>query len=429
MRVLELRVSNVKRIRAVEIKPNPSDPIVKIGGANGQGKSSTIDAIMFALAGKRAQGLKPVRIGENSAYVELDMGDLKVRRTWRPDSDELRVSRPDGATVSKPQDHLNAIISQIAFDPLGFADLEGPKQEAMLASLVGLDIEAYRGRRRGMMDRRLEANKEGDREQAAARSLGAVTGAKPIDEAPIRERLLAIRAGADAASAWDARRSELSRAANAAGERVGAMRDRVDRLRRELAAAEEEEARSVAALSAAAAAAAAHEATTRPTVEAADAILADLSKAQANNERVKVEASAKAHGDRAAGHYDRARAITAEIEQADADWARAMENATWPIAGLAFTEDGVVYKGVPLSQCSSAERIRVACSVGIAMGKDIRVLLVREGSLLDEKSVGVIREIAAKHDFQVWMERVGDEPDAVIIEDGQVARVPASAGV
>ena len=189
MTILQLTASNVKRIRAVDISPNPADPLVKIGGANGQGKSSVLDSIMYALGGKKVQAAQPVRIGEQEAFVELDLGELTVRREWRANGTEtLRVRTREGAAVGREQEKLNALISQVSFDPMGFADLPAEKQVATLVGLVGLDLEGYKAKRKAVEQDRTEKNREVAREQAAARSVGTITNVQKVDEAPLIQR-------------------------------------------------------------------------------------------------------------------------------------------------------------------------------------------------------------------------------------------------
>lgn len=48
----ELQVENLKRIKAVKLEPSASGLTV-IGGKNGQGKTSVLDAIAWALGGEK----------------------------------------------------------------------------------------------------------------------------------------------------------------------------------------------------------------------------------------------------------------------------------------------------------------------------------------------------------------------------------------
>lgn len=78
MKIVKLQAENVKRLRAVEITPNGD--VVYISGRNGQGKTSVLDSIWYALKGGDAlKGVdKPIREGEKTAMVSLDLGDLIV---------------------------------------------------------------------------------------------------------------------------------------------------------------------------------------------------------------------------------------------------------------------------------------------------------------------------------------------------------------
>jgi len=79
-------------------------------------------------------------------------------------------------------------------------------------------------------------------------------------------------------------------------------------------------------------------------------------------------------------------------------------------------------RGVPFSQASSAEQLRVSVAMGLAMNPTLRVVLIRDGSLLDSASMQLIAEEAAKNKAQVWVERVSEDGAGctVVIEDGMV---------
>jgi hypothetical protein len=89
---------------------------------------------------------------------------------------------------------------------------------------------------------------------------------------------------------------------------------------------------------------------------------------------------------------------------------------------LSFNEErGVLLNGVPFSQASSARQLQAAVSIGLALNPKIRVILIRDGSLLDEDSMKLVSEMAEKNDAQIWVERVADgRPGCVVIEDGEI---------
>jgi len=141
---------------------------------------------------------------------------------------------------------------------------------------------------------------------------------------------------------------------------------------------------------------------------------AENAKVRANAALEKARAAAK---DRA----DESNKLTAELAALDQKKAEMIRGATMPVEGLSLTEDGVVYRGVPFAQASSAEQLRVSVAMGIAMNPTLKVLLIHDGSLLDDESLADVASMAAAADAQVWIERVGHgEECSVVIEDGSV---------
>lgn len=99
-----------------------------------------------------------------------------------------------------------------------------------------------------------------------------------------------------------------------------------------------------------------------------------------------------------------------------------LANAKLPIEDLSFDESGVYYKGIPFKQASSAEALRVSVAMGIAMNPELKILLIRDGSLLDNDNLKAISEMAFDSGHQIWLEKVSenDEECSIIISDGSV---------
>jgi hypothetical protein len=114
--------------------------------------------------------------------------------------------------------------------------------------------------------------------------------------------------------------------------------------------------------------------------------------------------------------------LTKEIVEIDRKKEYAIASTQFPVDGLTFNENGLMFNGVPFSQASSAEQLKVSVAMGIAMNPKLKVLLIRDGSLLDEESLSVVASMAEESDAQVWVERVSKGKEcSVIIEDGEVA--------
>ena len=136
--ILQLTAENVKRLHAVDIKPDGS--LVIIGGRNAQGKSSVLDSIEFALGGDPSAKM-PVRRGEANARVVVNLGEIVVKRTFTAaGGTSLVVTNADGQKQSSPQTILDKLTGALTFDPLAFSRQKPAAQAETLRALVGLDF-------------------------------------------------------------------------------------------------------------------------------------------------------------------------------------------------------------------------------------------------------------------------------------------------
>jgi len=139
MKIIELKAENIKKLKAIEIRP--TENTVVITGKNGAGKSSILDSIWYALTGKDSlkETSKPIRDGQDHASVTVDIGDYIVTRTWtNNETSYLKVENKDGARYNSPQQLLDSLIGELSFDPLEFARVEKKAQKEVLLKLLGL---------------------------------------------------------------------------------------------------------------------------------------------------------------------------------------------------------------------------------------------------------------------------------------------------
>lgn len=126
--------------------------------------------------------------------------------------------------------------------------------------------------------------------------------------------------------------------------------------------------------------------------------------------------------------------LTTKLETLDADKRGQLSAAKFPVDGLSIdlvNEGGVLFKGFPFSQASSAEQLRVSVAMGMALNPTLRVMCIRDGSLLDEDSMQMLADMAEAGDYQFWIETVDTTgPSTIVIEDGHVrtpVEVPQTA--
>ncbi|MBS67264.1 MAG: hypothetical protein Tp170SUR191951_59 [Prokaryotic dsDNA virus sp.] len=439
MRIVQFHAENFKRLGLVEITPEGN--LVTIGGKNGQGKSSVLDAIFVALKGRAVAPPKPIRAGEERCVIQLDLGDLVVTRTFRqqegkPYTDAIKIEDSEGRRYGKPQEVLNGLLGEIGFDPFEFVNLKPKEQVARLLEMVPLsiDLDDYAAADTSDFENRRDVNRDVARLKAQLEGIPKkdVPGDLPDREA-LREQL-GNAANTNAAITREQQRREDEGAAIGQEEqRIKNERARIAEQRRLLDEAEQ----------------AANEASTKlddrekalaalPPLDEyvdTDAIRQKLAEADA------IQATVDEQNRRAqiAKELDAAEAKSQEYTDAMATRAKernaALAEAEMPVEGLAFSIDEkgeatLTYEGLPFDkdQISTAAMLRVSTAVGMASNPRLRVLRIMDGSLLDEDSMKLLAEMAEAEDFQLWVEVVGDGGVGIVMENGTIRGAPDAEG-
>lgn len=404
LKIVDLRIQNIKRVRAVHITPNGADSTVILGGKNGAGKTSVLDAIQMALGGQRAIPSDPVRHGAKRGSIVADLGDLVVERVIASNgSSTLTVRDADGNRQRSPQALLDELCSRIAFDPLAFMSMDPGKQNEQLRQLLGLDFSALDAEHERSYSRRTDLTRDGKAARATAEGI-VVPPATPEKAVVVTDLLAQLTAANEAA----ARAREHTRF-------VATLRADVEGLTSELATLEARLMQKRMQLKQL-------EREAPPAAPDTDAIAKQIASAEATNRHVHMRSQRDALEGKANALDAEAAKLTARINEIAAEKATAIAACPFPVPGLALGDDGPTLDGVPLVQASAAQKLRVSVALGLAMNPRLKVLLVRDASLLDENSLALVAQMAADADAQVWLERVGDgDPTAVVIADGQVS--------
>lgn len=413
MKIIKFRADNVKRLTAVEITPDGN--MVQITGKNGQGKTSVLDAIWWALGGKENIQGQPIRKGAKSARIKLTLGtnepELLVERRFTEKGDYLFVRNADGARRDKPQEILDNLVGAMTLDPLGFMRAKPAEQFTVLRGLVNLDVnlDTLDAQRVAHFTDRTDVTRRAKQAQARADAI-TVPDDLPEQEPDIREITDRLTLAAER-TAEIARMQRQEQDALAA---CNAAEDVVIRAKDALTAA------NAALIDAANLARGISARVLPPPIEAA-AVRAELDAANLTRDGIakrqsKIDAIGEAATLKAEGE-----ALTAAIDKIDLDKQGAMARAQMPIPGLTFGDGVVIYNGLPLDQASDAEQLRISTAIAAANNPKLRIIRIRDGSLLDDDAMKALAEFAETNDFQIWLEKVdGSGEIGIVMEDGHV---------
>jgi len=425
MKIINLQAENVKRLTAVEISPREN--LVQITGSNGSGKTSVLDSIWWCLTGATHIQSAPIRKGANEARIRLDLGELVVTRTFRQKNGgdyttSIDVRSADGAKFPSPQRMLDTLLDALAFDPLAFARSEPKKQfESLRRFVPDVDFEAIDGQNRADYDTRTEANRKAKEARSAAALIQVPesTPAEPVDTSALVKEL--EKAGEHNTDVEREKQKVAGQAENL--RQIEGQLSRQVRLVAEyqgkLAAAAGEQNKLEHAI--ASAEKSLRERDGVPTPIDTKQFTAKIAAAETINKLVELRARKQQHAFAAAKAEAESKRLTESIESRNAAKLKAIAEAKLPIEGLGFGDGFVTLNGVPFDQASDAEQLSAGVAIAMANDPKLRVIRIRDGSLLDDGSMVRLGELAAKHDMQVWIERVDSSgKTGIVIEDGHV---------
>lgn len=405
-------VTDYKGVR--EITLSPTGKLVVIAGGNGAGKSSFIDAIteLFDPKGSKLTP-KPIREGADEAraeYVDEDL-QLRISRVWKKNgtAGTLTVEATDGAKYSQPSAVVASLLGGAIFDPVAFLNLDEKKQRDALLEKVDLpfDLDELAREKAGAEERRLIAGREVKRLQGALDSLPKPTEDAPAVEVSSSEILAQIDEAQRITREWQS--------ADATYDAAAARYDEIDRQIADLIRQRDEvQERQQAA---------AEKLNSLPKqidIAPLQQRLQDLDEVnRAVRDRRAYEATSES-----LSHADLAHATAQEeLDQIDAKKRAGLAKAKFPVDGLSVDEDGVTFDGVPFGQVNSAMRRRVAFAIATAGDPKLKLVIVKDGDLLDADSLAAIREVADERGYTVLVERDRDESRKIgfTVRDGALA--------
>ncbi len=398
MKILNLKISNFKKIVNVEI--TPQDNVVKISGKNGAGKSSVLDAFWAALGGTKVAPDRPIREGAAQATIKLDLGDLTVERRFSAGGKSvLFVTNQVGAKLKAPQKVLDELLGRLSFDPLQFMQMSTKEQVTYLKNLVGLDFTDLDNDRTIDFDKRTQAKRTlSDLEaQHDAIALYEDTPDELLNVADLVDDLseahkINIKLGKAVS-----RETEINAA-------VASLQQQIDDLE-----AERVELQAFVG---------------NNTVIDTSKIEQCMQDIERLNGYYRDKETRNALALRIEKGNTVVAALTTSIDGIDNTKRNQLAAVSFPLPGLGFTADAVMFNDLPITQASFAEQLKISTSMAMALNPSLRVIRITDGSMLDSTSMKVLENIAEKNDFQVWVEIVDESGGGGgCIQDGQVVGV------
>jgi predicted ATP-dependent endonuclease of OLD family len=403
-----LEIENVKRIKAVKIECD-GQALTVVGGRNGQGKTSVLDAIAYALGGERYRPSNLKREG-SLAHPEIKVtlnNGLIVERKGK--NATLKVTDPQGRTGG--QKLLNEFVSQFALNLPKFIN-SSPKEKAnTLLQVIGIgeELAVLEAEEERIYNERLAFGRIADQKQKHADELEEYPDAPdtPVSASELIQEQQAILAKNGENQRIRDSAAQLSR------DRDARLQD-VSRLTKELADAEQalQKVNSDLATASKSAEQLQDESTAEieTKLEEIDAINV---RVRANMDKAKASEDAVAHK----AQYDE---MTAKLEDVRAKKTALLDGVELPLPGLAVAKGELLFNGQPWDCMAGSDQLRAATAIVRRLNDACGFVLIDKLEQMDVKTLAEFGDWLTEQGLQAIATRVSDNGDecSIIIEDG-----------
>lgn len=405
----ELQVENLKRIKAVKLEPSASGLTV-IGGKNGQGKTSVLDAIAWALGGEKFRPGNPTREGAltpPNLHVVLSNGIIVERKGV---NGSLKVIDPTGKKSG--QRLLDEFISKLALNLPAFLHASEAEKSKALLQIIGVGDKLMEMDRKEeqLYNQRKEVGRIADRKKKAAEEMPFYPN-MPTEPVSVSDLLkeqqdILARNGENERKRINAREMQerFMRAESNYKAAMEALKAAEDTLRKARADAE------VAAKSA-------QDLQDESTTELEE----NLRNVEVMNEKIRANAAKEGAELEANNLQQEYEGLTEQIESVRSDRADLLKEADLPLPGLSVKDGHLLYKGEPWDGMSGAEQLKVAVAIIRKLNPECGFVLMDKLEQMDTDTLREFGKWLEEEGLQVIATRVstGDEC-SIIIEDGMV---------
>lgn len=407
IKINTLEFENTKRIKAVKMSPS-ANGLTVIGGRNGQGKTSILDSIAWALGGDKYRPTAAERDGSVTPpmlRITLNNG-LIVERKGKNSS--LKVIDPNGNKGG--QQLLNEFVSELAIDLPKFLNANNKEKAQTLLQIIGVGDELFR------------LEKEETELYNKRHLLGQIADQKKkfADEQPYF-----ADAPKELVSASELiRQQQEILARNGENQRLRQERDRLEAKEKAIETAIEEVKAKLYDLGKQQADVLEKlETANKTTAELVDESTEELERNIENIELINTKVRANMAKEMADAEAKKYKAdyddMTNEIESVRREKIDLLNRADLPLPGLSVEAGELLYKGKKWDCMSGSEQLKVATAI-------VRKLKPQCGFVLIDKLEQM--DMDSMNDFGAWLEAEGLQAIAtrvstggecsIIIEDG-----------
>lgn len=417
IKINTLQIENIKRVKAVALNP-AENGLTVIGGKNGQGKTSVLDAIAWALGGDRYRPSNPEREGSTlPPHIKLTLSNgLIVERSGK--NSALKVVDTTGKRSG--QQLLNEFVEQLAIDLPRFLQASNREKADTLLQVIGVGdrIHELEAKERDVYNRRRMIGQDADRKRKYADEL-------PFYPAAPKELVSAmdlIRQQQDILARNGENQRKRMRA-NQIKHEYGKAAAHVSLLKSQLAAAQKQLTQLEADL----------EIAQKDALDLKDESTEEVERSLQEIEQINIQVRANCDREKAeqdAAYYaQQYQELSTKLEDIRHDKYALLNSAELPLPGLSVEDGELTYNGKKWDCMSGADQLIAATAVVRAVNPKCGFVLLDKLEQLDADTLLNFGSWLEEQGLQAIATRVSTGPEcSIIIGDGFAApEQPAAA--
>ncbi|MCI9388348.1 MAG: AAA family ATPase [Lachnospiraceae bacterium] len=410
IKINKLEAENIKRVRAVMIEPT-ADGLTVIGGNNRQGKSSVLDAIMWALGGNKYRPSEAKRQGSTippNIRITLSNGFIVERRGK---NGSLKVTDPTGKKAG--QQIIDDFIEQLALDLPKFMGANEKEKAAILLRILGIGdkLAVLEKQETDLYNERLTIGRIADQKEKYAKEM--------VDYPDAPKELVS------AAELIRQQQEILARNGENQKKRtdLAHLQDKKDTLEQAVAALEKEIERKKQALDTVTKEVGVASKSVEDLVDESTAELEEsIANIEETNRRVRANLDKEKAEDEAKEYRAQYDGLTTKIEGIRKERTELLGDADLPLEGLSVEDSRLTYKGQRWDNMAGSEQLIVATAIVRKLNPNCGFVLLDKLEQMDLDTLDEFGKWLEAEGLQAIATRVSTgEECSVIIEDGYVA--------
>lgn len=420
-RIDEIDIKDFKNLKTVELTIDGRSFF--ISGKNGRGKSSLIQALQIPFDAGMLP-VEPIAIGKEKASINirvsgLDEQDaqreyrLEVSFTPSAKRGNIKIFNDKDEEVSKTRKFVDNIFNAISFDILSFLKMKPAAQVEQLRSLLPKqfldEIDKLDEQREEKFKSRAYKNTRYKELEGSLKTHGYTDEEvkkylKPMDVEALDADIKKIRDGQE-------KYDKVQRGVEERNNRVFDIEQTINKklleielLKSEIAKQEELKASLSNEIKEG-------NKWLAEKVRPDDTELTErMSEAAKHNEHHHTLLKYKEKMKELSTAKEESETLSREIKDIDAKKVKLFSSQDVPVQGLTFTQDAVLFEGLPLdeNQVERSRLIKVGAEIAMALNKRLRVIFIQDASLLDKDSIKYLQELCVEKGYQLIMEIVND---------------------